>query len=97
MVDRDKLRDFLITRARRAPADVVARETGIPVKTLHRWIYEDAGMPTTVNFVRLVLAYGAPFLVEVLTHCPEWIDDAARQEAGRRFDDRLGAIKAGEC
>lgn len=78
-LDGECLRLFLSDRHPTKTAENVASETGVPLKTVRRWMVDPESEPSLVNFLRLYLVYGPPFLVAVLVNCPAWADAQARR------------------
>lgn len=67
-------------------ADCVAAATGVPVRTVEKWL-DGTSSPSASAFLRLILAYGPGLLADITPAAPSWLSAAARTE-------RLAALEA---
>ncbi|MFK8250206.1 hypothetical protein [Ancylobacter terrae] len=82
---------------RRHPSDTakqVATETGVPSRTVQKWLIEGAA-PTFAHAMRLVAAYGPALIVACVSPCPGWAAAAARDERRRAIEAEMARL-AGE-
>lgn len=73
--------------------DCVAAETGIPPKTIAKWI-ERENVPSGLALLRLIMAYGPDFLVSIYPNAPQWLSTAARQKRLSALDAEIAALEA---
>ena len=82
---------------RRHPSDTakqVATETGVPSRTVKKWLIEGAA-PTFAHAMRLVAAYGPALIVACVAPCPGWASTAAASERRRAIEEEMARL-AGE-
>lgn len=89
--DMDGLRAFLCERHAFKTAESVSQETGIPYRTVERWLSTNPSDPSAINMLRLFIAYRAPVLAAAMVSCPAWLNDEAiairNDEIDRRIDN----------
>ncbi len=73
-------------------AQAVAAETGLPARTVERWLTFDA-QPSVSAFARLVAAYGAPFLAAAIPGLG-WVERAASAAAHDSLTREIAALEA---
>lgn len=74
---------FLRARHGSKTAENVHAETGIPAKTVAKWM-ERASIPSGLAILRLTKVYGVEFLAALIS--APWIDELARAEQLARAD-----------
>lgn len=70
----------------------VAAETGVPAKTVEKWLGGET-QPGLTAFVRLVVAYGPAFLEAALRPPPDWISESARAAQITRLEAEIARLK----
>ena len=74
-------------------ADNVAADTGIPAKTVAKYL-DRGSAPGALAFCRLMQAYGAPFACAAMENPPAWLNAAAREDDQRRLRAEIAALEA---
>jgi len=88
------LRRFLTDRHPLKTAECVSGQTGVPVKTVERWLSANPSEPSGINMVRLYIVYRAPLLAAALVNCPDWLNDEAVAAKNAELDRRMEDLKA---
>lgn len=91
-VDIGALADFL---RRRHPAHTVAcveAETGVPMRTVERWLAAVPSEPRLSHFMALLGAYGPELIAACASNEPAWLAIAVREERMRALDQRAAVL-----
>ena len=83
---------FLRAKHPAKTAQAVAADTGLPARTVERWLTLDA-RPSVAAFARLVAAYGAPFLAAAIPGLG-WVERAASLAAHDGLTREIAALEA---
>ena len=87
-IDFAGLSDFLRKEHPTKTAEFVNARTGIPVKTVRKWLdHENA--PNGPAILTLALYYGPQVLAACFVGAPAWIDQASRVEIARKLLEQI--------
>ena len=87
-IDFSGLSDFLRREHPTKTADGVAGQTGIPAKTVRKWLDGETA-PNGTALLALALAYGPQLLAACVKGAPSWLDAATRHDMARKLNDRI--------
>lgn len=88
------MKRFLINIYPVKTAENVAADTGIASRTVQRWLSEEPIAPNMPSLLCLACVYGAPFLAESLTRCPQWLNDYVRLTRLSEIQSEIERVEA---
>lgn len=93
-VNMDRLATFFRKKYPTATAANVARDLDVSLRTAEGWLGSNPSAPRAAVVLRGVLVYGPEFLAVLLPETPDWLTEAAQNEADARLRDQINTLKA---
>ena len=79
-------------RANEGSQDVaakVAARSGIPLRTVERWLSSTPSEPKLSHFVSLVAAYGPGVIAACFDSAPAWLDETIQRQRADEIEQRI--------